>query len=156
MTAEELETVFALLLSAGTFATNSLWYGTSDGMLAFYNGGETEQMLQAETDTTCFRIVYGNPDSAVFKGSLQVKMPPETLAVFVPINGTENGVEKKGILYTTPIAGGTIRCADDAMAAQYIFYNGKPELIRLYVNGDTVLDGDGEIRFFRWDAMKPM
>jgi len=156
MTAEELETVFELLLSAGTFETESRWYGTTDGMFAFYNGGETTQMFQAETDVTCFRVVYGNPDSAVLKGSLQVEVPPEALAVFVPTEGTENGVEKNGILYTTPIAGGIVRCADDAMAAQYITCNGKPELVQLYINGDTVLDGDGEIRFFRWDAMKPM
>lgn len=155
MTAEELETVFSLLLSAGTFETKTFWHGEQDGSLAFYNGGGETRTFLVETSEDRFRVLHGNPGGTVTEGKLQVEIPPRTVAVFMPDDGSGQGVEKDGILYTVPKEGGIIRCESDAVAAQYHIYNGKRELIRLYINGDMVSDADGEIRFFRWDKMQP-
>lgn len=156
MTAEELETVFSLLLSAGTFKTKSFWYGEADGAFAFYNGGEEAETAVVEITDPRFRVVHGNPDGAAAAGELQVEIPPKTLAVLLSEDGTARGVEKDGILYTVPKEGGTVRCESGTVAAQYSSYGGIPELVRVYKNGDTVLDGEGEIRFFHWNStMQP-
>jgi len=147
--------IFELLLSAGAFETDGAWQNELNGMFAFYNGNNMERTFWVETDDAKLRIVYGNATGILSDGRLRAEVPPGTLAVFIPENGTARGVEKNGIIYSAPKEGGRIICESDAVAAQYSTYNGNPELIRLYINGDIVLDGEGEIRFFRWDAMQP-
>lgn len=124
-------------------------------MLAFYNGGTENRTFLVETDENCFRVLYGNAEGTVLENGLEVRVPAETLAIFSADDKTGRGIEKDGIVYPVPKTGGVICCESDAVAAHYKFYGGKRELIGLYVNGDTVMDGDGEIRFFRWDKMQP-
>lgn len=124
-------------------------------MLAFYNGADTEQTYTAETDAAGLCVLYGSPGAKLADGRITVQIPPNSLVVFAPDDGTRRGVISEGICYETPKAGGTIRCESDAMAAHYESYNGVRELKRLYVNGETVMDGVGEIQFFRWDKMQP-
>lgn len=155
MTAEELETVFELLLSAGTFETECSWQNEKNDMFAFYNGEETTHTFVVETDASCVRIVYGKAVGSVSEGKLRAEISPGMLAVFIPENGSGRGVKKDGILYRGPEEGGVICCEADAVAAQYSTYSGKPELIRLYRNGDRVQNETGEIRFFRWENMQP-
>ncbi len=124
-------------------------------MLAFYNGADTAQTCAAETAAAGLCVLYGNPEATLADGRVEVLLPPNSLAIFAPDDGTKRGVIADGICYAIPKAGGVIRCESDAMVAHYESYGGVRELKRLYLNGETVMDGEGEIQFFRWDKMQP-
>ncbi len=153
MTTEEKETLFYLLLSDGTFETESLWHAEQDGLLAIYNGGSEEQSFEtAVSFAPC--LLYGAPEAKVSQGILLLKIPPRSLAVVADKEG--RGFLKNGILYRKPIKGGVVQCEEDAIMAQYLFYGGKPELTGIYKNGDILLDEEGTVRFFRWNKMQPI
>ena len=86
-------------------------------------------------------------------GVLTLSMPSKTLMIFAPVDDLLQGVEKNNIIYGKPVSGGVVRCTSDTWTSQYVFRNGKKEMIGFFVNGDTLREDTGEISFFRWDDM---
>ena len=154
LTTEEKETLFYLLLSDGTFETESFWHTAQDGLLAFYNGGDGVQTFETAVSSPAPCLLYGTPALTVSQGVLHLEIPPHSLVVIADKDG--RGFVKDGILYREPIKGGTVQCESDAVAAVYKEYNGIPELTGIYRNGDILLDGEGTVRFFRWDKRQPL
>ncbi len=140
-------------MSDGTFETESLWHAKQDGLLAIYNGGSTEQTFETALSSPAPCLLYGTPEITVSQGILTVKIPSRSLTVIADKDG--RGFVKDGILYREPLKGGVVQCEEDAFAAQYQYFDGKPELTGMYKNGDILLDGEGTVRFFRWDKMQP-
>jgi len=122
-------------------------------LLAFYNGGDGVQTFETAVSSPAPCLLYGTPALTVSQGVLHLEIPPRSLVVLADKDG--RGFVKDGILYREPIKGGMVQCEEDAFAAQYTTSGGVPELAHLYINGDTLLDGEGEVRFFRWENMRP-
>lgn len=112
------------------------------------------QTFETAVSSPTLCLLHGTPEAKVSQGNLTIKIPPRSLAVLTDKDG--RGFIKDGILYKEPIQGGTVQCEADAVAAQYLFYDGKPELTGMYRSGDILLDGEGTVRFFRWDKMQPI
>ncbi|MBQ7033688.1 MAG: hypothetical protein IJN25_08545 [Clostridia bacterium] len=144
------------MLSDGTFETESFWSAEEDGMLVFCNGGDSPQPFTMEAQSGSYCLLYGAVNPVITEGLLSIEMPPHSLLILAENDGTRRGFLKDGILHLSPMEGGTVQCEEDAIMAQYLFYDGKPELTGIYRNGDILLDGEGEVRFFRWDKMQPL
>ncbi len=140
-------------MSDGAFETESFWHTAQDGLLALYNGGEQVQTFETALSSPAPCLLYGTPALTVSQGVLHLEIPPRSLVVLADKDG--RGFVKDGILYREPIEGSTVQCESDAVAAAYKEYNGIPELTGMYVNGDMLLDGEGKVRFFRWENMQP-
>lgn len=86
-------------------------------------------------------------------GVLTLSLPPKTLMVFAPVGDLFQGVEKSNIIYGKPVSGGVVRCTSDTWASQYVFRDGKKEMVGFFENGDILQERNGDLRFFRWDSM---
>ncbi len=124
-------------------------------MLAFYNGNAKTKQIHKDALADSYCLLYGTENLYLSDGLLSAEIPPHSLLVLSENDGTRRGFLKDGICYLTPQKESTIQCEGDAVAAQYKFYGGKPELVGIYASGETLLDGEGEIRFFCWDKMQP-
>ncbi len=125
-------------------------------MLALYNGSDTVRDVSRPVQAESYCHIRGEAKPEITDGQLSVKMPPRSLLLLAENDGKRRGYMKNGILYLTPVAGGALQCEEDAIMAQYLFYDGKPELMGIYRNGDILLDGEGAVRFFRWNKMQPV
>ena len=107
------------------------------------------QTFETAVSSRAPSLLYGTPVLTVSQGVLHLEIPPHSLVVLADKDG--RGFVKDGILYRELIKGGMVQCESDAVAAVYKEYNGIPELTRIYRNGDKLLDGEGTVRFFRWN-----
>lgn len=150
-----MENVFYLLLSDGTYITQTVWKGEYNGLLAVYNGGSTAYAFSQAASADGYGLLYGEAAPTLSDGTLSAEIPPHSLLVLAEEAGEGRGFMKDNILYRRPVPGSTVYCEDDAFLGFYTTYNGNPELTGLYVNGDTIKDGEGTFRFFRWENMQP-
>lgn len=142
-------------MSDGTFETENFWQSEKDGIIAFYNGSAETKAIRKESLADSYCLLYGTAKLHLADELLFAEILPHSLLVLSENDGTQRGFLKEGILHLTPVEGGTVQCEEDAFAAQYLFYDGKPELIGIYRNGDILLDGEGTVRFFCWENMRP-
>ncbi len=155
LSTEDLENVFYLLLSEGTYITSDIWQGEYNGLNAIYNGGDTVYSFSQSMQEDGYYLLYGDAVPTLSEGTLSAEISPHSLLVLAEGAGDGRGFLKNNILYRRPLPNSTVQCEEDAMLGFYITYNGKPELTGLYVNGDEILDGEGTFRFFRWENMQP-
>lgn len=155
MTETERQTALSLLLSEGTYKGNSFWENEKNGMICVYNGGSAAVKTVVNVSAASIRHLYGEGKMQFSDGTLSLEMAPKTLMLFQKGDADQNGVEKDGLIYEKPILGGTIHCSSDTWAAQFIRYDNKKELIGIFRSGAEITDEDGELRFYRWDNMRP-
>ncbi len=120
-----------------------------------YNGGNTAYTFSETTEADGYLLLYGEASPSVSDGVLTAEIPPYSLVILAEDSAETRGFMKDNILYRSPVPGSTVYCEDEAFLGFYTTYNGIPELTGLYVNGDSIEDGEGTFRFFRWENMQP-
>lgn len=143
--------MLSLLLTGGKYEERYFWENEKNGVIAFYNGANASKYINVHVEDACVRHIFGEGEASFQDGILSVEIPPRSLQILQKESGGRNGVEINGILYEKPVSGGTIISSPDTWAAQFVLCNGKKELIGIFESGEKIMDGDGELRFYRWD-----
>ncbi len=156
---EECSDGFYALFSEGIYMDGDLWY-------TFYNGKQNLVVQNAGTETTTISIpvnasaaelLNSTAEATLENGCFSIKLTGRE-TVFVSFFDTKPaGIYVGNILYRRfPTEKAVFRSECTAYCAVLKAYNGKTELIRFYVNGDTVANEDEScmLKILNWDSMK--
>ncbi len=152
---DEKRNIFFLLLSDGTWKSETIWEGKYNGMTAVFNGGKSVYSFSESTTAETYSILSGRAMASLAGGTLSAEIPAGSLAVFAENRAEHTGFMKDNVLHRIPLQGSVLHCAEDTWLGVYAEVGEIPELTGLYIKGSKINTDASVFRFFHWENMQP-
>lgn len=159
MSGKESADGFYALFLEGIYVDGDLWYTFYNGKqnLVVQNAGTETATISIPVNASAAELLNSAAEATLENGSFSIKLTGRE-TVFISFYDTKPaGIYVGNILYRRSPTGKAKFCAErTAYCAVFKAYNNKTELIRFYVNGDTVANEDEScmLKILNWDSMK--